>query len=214
MFPDRAEQLRAVGSARRGSERFIPNRRRSRSGRRLGDFGTFGLTAGPPTRIEHEEGFRGGKASQMSETEEKHERFIVVGVDGSEPSLQALRWSARQARLTGATLRVVTTWEVSTGTGWAPLFPVDYDPEAVAKHVLDEAIADTLGDTPEIQVGRVVEEGHAAPVLLAAARGADLLVVGSHGHGAFAGMLLGSVSEHVVRHAPCAVVVVHCDKPA
>jgi len=76
----------------------------------------------------------------------------------SEPSLQALRWSARQARLTGATLRVVTTWEVSTGTGWAPLFPVDYDPEAVAKHVLDEAIADTLGDTPEIQVGRVVEE--------------------------------------------------------
>ncbi|MGO9333907.1 MAG: universal stress protein [Acidimicrobiales bacterium] len=150
----------------------------------------------------------------MSETEEKDERFIVVGVDGSEPSLQALRWSARQARLTGATLRVVTTWEVSTGTGWVPLFAVDYDPEAIAKQVLDEAIADTLGDTAGVQVERVVEEGHAAPVLLAASRGADLLVVGSHGHGAFAGMLIGSVSEHVVRHAPCAVVVVHCDKGA
>jgi nucleotide-binding universal stress UspA family protein len=149
----------------------------------------------------------------MSEASEKNERFIVVGVDGSEPSLKALRWAAQQARLTGATLRVLTTWEVATGTGWVPTFPVDYDPQAVARQALDEAITETLGADPDVAVERIVKEGHAAPVLLAAAKDADLLVVGSHGHGAFAGMLIGSVSEHLVRHAPCAIVVVHCDKP-
>jgi nucleotide-binding universal stress UspA family protein len=149
----------------------------------------------------------------MSEAVEKNERFIVVGVDGSEPSLKALRWAAQQARLTGATLRVLTTWEVATGTGWVPTFPVDYDPQAVARQALDEAITETLGADPDVAVERIVKEGHAAPILLAAAKDADLLVVGSHGHGAFAGMLIGSVSEHLVRHAPCAIVVVHCDKP-
>ena len=148
----------------------------------------------------------------MSEAVEKKERFIVVGVDGSEPSLNALRWAGKQARMTGATLRVLTTWEVATGTGWVPTFPVDYDPQAVARQALDEAVIETLGADPDVAVERIVKEGHAAPVLLAAAKDADLLVVGSHGHGAFAGMLIGSVSEHLVRHAPCAIVVVHCDK--
>jgi nucleotide-binding universal stress UspA family protein len=148
----------------------------------------------------------------MSEAVEKKERFIVVGVDGSEPSLNALRWAAEQARMTGATLRVLTTWEVATGTGWVPTFPVDYDPQAVARQALDEAVTETLGADPDVAVERIVKEGHAAPVLLAAAKDADLLVVGSHGHGAFAGMLIGSVSEHLVRHAPCAIVIVHCDK--
>jgi nucleotide-binding universal stress UspA family protein len=148
----------------------------------------------------------------MSEAVEKKERFIVVGVDGSEPSLNALRWAGKQARMTGATLRVLTTWEVATGTGWVPTFPVDYDPQAVARQALDEAVTETLGADPDVAVERIVKEGHAAPILLAAAKDADLLVVGSHGHGAFAGMLIGSVSEHLVRHAPCAIVVVHCDK--
>jgi len=148
----------------------------------------------------------------MSEAVEKKERFIVVGVDGSEPSLNALRWAGEQARMTGATLRVFTTWQVATGTGWVPTFPVDYDPQAVARQALDEAVTETLGADPDVAVERIVKEGHAAPVLLAAAKDADLLVVGSHGHGAFAGMLIGSVSEHLVRHAPCAIVIVHCDK--
>ena len=148
----------------------------------------------------------------MSEAVEKKERFIVVGVDGSAPSLNALRWAGKQARMTGAPLRVLTTWEVATGTGWVPTFPVDYDPQAVARQALDEAVTETLGADPDVAVERIVKEGHAAPVLLAAAKDADLLVVGSHGHGAFAGMLIGSVSEHLVRHAPCAIVIVHCDK--
>jgi nucleotide-binding universal stress UspA family protein len=150
----------------------------------------------------------------MSEAADKSEAFIVVGVDGSEPSRDALRWAARQARLTGATLKVLTSWEIPTSVGWAPVFPLDYDPETLAGRVLDEAILSVLGADPDIVVERVVEEGHPAPVLIAAASGADLLVVGSRGHGAFAGMLLGSVSEHLVSHAPCAVVVVRNEKPA
>jgi nucleotide-binding universal stress UspA family protein len=151
---------------------------------------------------------------EMVETAAQNGQFIVVGVDGSAPSLEALRWAARQAHLTGAILRALTSWELATGTGWTPVFPVDYDPEAIAKQVLDEAILDTLGAAPEVPLERVVKEGHAAPVLLEAAKGADLLVVGNRGHGAFAGMLIGSVSDHVVRHAPCTVVVVHFEKPA
>ena len=152
--------------------------------------------------------------AMMSEDVKTDGHFILVGVDGSEPSLKALKWAAEQARLTGATLRVLTTWEVATGTGWVPTFPIDYDPEAIATTALDQAIAEVLGAEPGIEVQQIVKEGHAAPLLLAEAKGADLLVVGSHGHGAFAGMLVGSVSEHLVRHAPCVIVVVHCDKPS
>jgi len=145
----------------------------------------------------------------MSEAAEQSERFIVVGVDGSIPSVSALKWASRQARLTGAKLRAITTWELSAAVGWAPSFPVDYDPEGIARQVLDEAIFDAFGPQVDVPLERLVLEGHPAPVLLAAAKGADLLVVGSRGHGAFTGMLLGSVSEHVVSHAPCPVVVIH-----
>lgn len=150
----------------------------------------------------------------MSDTSEKNDQLIVVGVDGSEPSIDALRWAVTQAGFTGATVRVVTTWEISSAAGWAPAFPVDYDPEAVAKQVLDDVIYHALGPSPAVQLERVVTEGHAAAVLQEHAKKADLLVVGCRGHGAFAGMLLGSVSEYLVRHASCPVVVVHCKKPA
>ncbi|MGD1011194.1 MAG: universal stress protein [Acidimicrobiales bacterium] len=150
----------------------------------------------------------------MSDAGRDGERFIVVGVDGSEPSIEALKWAATQARLTGAALRVMTTWEVPTGNGWTPMFPVDYDPEAMARHGLEEAITAALGPDPDIPLERIVEGGHAAPALLAAAKGAELLVVGNRGHGAFVGMLIGSVPEHIMRHAPCAVVIVPSVKPA
>jgi nucleotide-binding universal stress UspA family protein len=149
----------------------------------------------------------------MTDTSERAGRFIVVGVDGSEPSLGALRWAAEQARLTGASLRVLMAWEISSSSGWAPTFPIDYDPEATARHVLNDAITSTLGTAPAIAVEAIVKEGRAAPLLLAEAHGADLLVVGTHGHGAFAGLLLGSVPEHLLRHAPCAVVIVRCGEP-
>ncbi len=134
---------------------------------------------------------------------------IVVGVDGSPSSHQTLRWAARQAKLTGASLQVITCWEFPTPMSWLPPNPSDLDQaKADARRTLEQTVAEVLGDNPGIDIDLTVVEGHAAPVLLEAARGASLLVVGSRGHGEFTGMLLGSVSEHCVTHAPCPVTVV------
>jgi nucleotide-binding universal stress UspA family protein len=141
--------------------------------------------------------------------------MIVVGVDGSDSSRRALRWAADQAKLTGAELTVVTTWEYPPTLGWAPPYPSDFDPNTDAEKAVGETVKAVLGADPGVVVHMTVTEGHPAFVLTAAARGAELLVVGSRGHGAFAGMLLGSVSEYCAAHAPCPVVVVRHpdDKP-
>jgi len=134
--------------------------------------------------------------------------LIVVGVDGSQSSIDALRWAAGQAKLTGAALEVVAAWEYPTSFGWLPPWPTDYDAEKEAYRALDEIVRPVLADHPGLEIRQTVMEGHPAPVLVKAAEAADLLVVGSRGHGAFAGMLLGSVSEHCASHAACPVVVV------
>jgi nucleotide-binding universal stress UspA family protein len=133
---------------------------------------------------------------------------IVVGVDGSEPSKRALRWAADQAALTGSELNIVTTWEYPPTFGWAPPYPSDFDPDADARKALTETVEEVLGAGPGVVRHLTVTEGHPAFVLTKAAEGATLLVVGSRGHGAFAGMVLGSVSEYCAAHAPCPVVVV------
>jgi nucleotide-binding universal stress UspA family protein len=138
--------------------------------------------------------------------------MIVVGVDGSDPSKRALRWAANQAKLTGAKLKVVTSWEYPPTLGWAPPYPSDFDPNEDARTALQETIEAVLGPEAALVGETEVTEGHPAFVLTEAARGAELLVVGSRGHGAFAGMVLGSVSEYCAAHAPCPVVVVrHSD---
>lgn len=133
--------------------------------------------------------------------------FIVVGVDGSESSKDALEWAARQARLSGADLRVVCAWDFPASYGWAADYS-DADFAGQARKALDATVAQVLGDVPEGLLITHVEQGHAAEILVDASRGADLLVVGSRGHGAFAGMLLGSVSQHCAQHAVCPVVIV------
>jgi nucleotide-binding universal stress UspA family protein len=85
--------------------------------------------------------------------------------------------------------------------------PDDFDPEADTHKVLDSAIADAKSQHPNLRVeGRLIS-GHPAPVLVEASKGADLLVVGSRGHGEFVGMLVGSVSEYCVTNAHCPVLV-------
>jgi nucleotide-binding universal stress UspA family protein len=138
---------------------------------------------------------------------------IVVGIDGSESSAEALRWAATQARLTGDDLEVVMAWEFPTTFGTAPPVPAGYDPAQDTASLLAELVQRELGSDSGLKVTQTVVEGHPAPVLVDAARGADLLVVGSRGHGAFVGMLVGSVSEHCVSHAPCPVVVVRHQPP-
>jgi nucleotide-binding universal stress UspA family protein len=135
------------------------------------------------------------------------ERRIVVGVDGSGSSKAALRWAIRQAKLTGGSVDAVTVWRFPSAHGWAPSPDGMPDLEAAAKSTLIAALVEVSGLEPGVPVRLVVTEGDAARALLHAARGADLLVVGSRGYGGFASALLGSVSMHCVLHAHCPVLV-------
>ncbi len=138
---------------------------------------------------------------------------IVVGVDGSQSGQEALRFAVGEARLRGAGLRAVMAWSVSTmAYGGMTGFGPDIDPtmlEDSARAALDSAV-DALGDQETgVEVQRVLRMGQPAQVLLDEAHGADLLVVGSRGHGGFAGLLLGSVSHQCALHASCPVLIVN-----
>jgi len=133
---------------------------------------------------------------------------VVVGVDGSDSSRQALRWGLQQAALTGGALRVVTCWDYPVSYGWTPPNLSDFDPEPDVRRVLDDLVADEVPAGSPVEVERVVLRGHPAQCLVDEAAGAALLVVGTRGHGGFTGLLLGSVGEYCVTHAPCPVVVV------
>jgi nucleotide-binding universal stress UspA family protein len=136
------------------------------------------------------------------------DRRIVVGVDGSPWSRNALRWAVRQAALTGSVVDAVIAWhDRGSYVGYAWLIADTFDADLAAK-TLSEAVDSTSAAGSAVTVRQRVMEGHAACVLLGEAHGADLLVVGSRGHGGFTGMLLGSVSQHCVRHSPCPVVIV------
>ncbi len=96
---------------------------------------------------------------------------IVAGIDGSEASLEALSWAARQADLTDCVLEVVMTWEWPSSLGWAVPVPDDFDPETTVHHTLDAAIDSIRVTYPGIVVeGRVVN-GHPAPTLVEARQG-------------------------------------------
>ena len=147
----------------------------------------------------------------MSEQQVSASR-IVVGVDGSPSSRTALAWAVRQAELTGASIEAVAAWHYPVMTGgyaWAPASGLDdSDWSDIAAKELTDAISETVGSDSPVKISTSVQEGNAAQVLLEAADGADLLVVGSRGHGGFTGALLGSVSQHCAHHAPCPLVIV------
>jgi nucleotide-binding universal stress UspA family protein len=133
---------------------------------------------------------------------------IVVGVDGSEPSKDALRWAERIAGTTGATIQAVMTWAISPVYG-DTYFPDNWDPKGEADKVLADTIDEAFPDgRPAGLIARVVQ-GQATQVLLNESKGAQMLIVGSRGHGGFAGLLLGSVSSSCAAHATCPVLVVH-----
>ncbi len=136
---------------------------------------------------------------------------IVVGVDGSPPSVEALRWAIRQAGLTGAAIDAVIAWQypiAAGGLGWAPTAGLDdTDYGELAAKTLSAAVEEAA-PPPDVTIRQVVVDGNPADALLDAADGADLLVVGNRGHGTFTSALLGSVSSRCVHHATCPVVVV------
>jgi nucleotide-binding universal stress UspA family protein len=134
---------------------------------------------------------------------------IVVGVDGSPSSASALRWAVRQSHATGAEVHAVMAWMPPSVYAFGPGLPDDVAWTEDCAAALEQTIKESLDGADADQVQRHVVRGHPALALIEQAAGADLLVVGCRGHGGFAGMLLGSVSQHVVAHAPCPVLVVH-----
>jgi nucleotide-binding universal stress UspA family protein len=143
---------------------------------------------------------------------DRSEPVVVVGVDGSAESVDALRWAARYQESTGATVRPVLSWHFPAAAGPAPVGvapkPISDEVRASMQEALDKAITEVYGSPATDKVEAKIEYGHPAQVLVEASQHADLLVVGHRGHGAFTGMLIGSVSIHCVTHAHCPVVVV------
>ncbi|MFI6355343.1 universal stress protein [Streptomyces sp. NPDC050743] len=137
---------------------------------------------------------------------------VVVGVDGSPSSYNALRWAVRYAGLIGAVVDAVAVWELPGLYGWsAPAVDKDFDQDEARQRVRKE-LTDVLGADAADSVRTHVVHGNPADVLLRAAEGAEALVVGGRGRGGFAAALLGSVSHHVSQHASCPVVIVHPHK--
>ena len=143
---------------------------------------------------------------------------IVVGIDGSKSAEEALRFAIEEARLRGATLRIVTVWStpsaVYAGMAYVPSFDLSEVEEQAANDRLQAARA-FVGEVPGVTVETVAVRGQVADTLVAESEGADLLVVGSRGHGGFTSLLLGSVSQQVAHHAqvPLAIVRVPEGKP-
>ena len=138
---------------------------------------------------------------------------IVVGIDGSEPSKQALRWAQRLAVGAGATVEAVTGWQYPVLTGWGTAaIPMDYDLAETMEKMLTDTGDATFGADRPAGLKLTVAEGHPASVLLERSADAQMLVVGSRGHGCFMGLLLGSISANVAEHAGCPVLVVHGDQ--
>ena len=138
---------------------------------------------------------------------------IVVGVDGSDSSKAALHWAVEEARLRSVPVEAIYAYEVpivSPGLTPAPhldLVTLVTEQHAAAVQLITALGGEVGGDDSAVTVTPAAIEGPAASVLIDAARDADLLVVGSRGHGGFAELLLGSVSEQCVHHAPCPVLV-------
>ncbi len=138
---------------------------------------------------------------------------IVVGVDGSEGAAAALARAVSEAKLSGARLRVVCAWEVPPEVfagGFAPgIDEATFDGfRDSAKAIVSEALAEAERLAPGLETEGEAVDGQAADVLLQEAEDASLIVVGNRGRGGFASLLLGSVSQQVVHHAHCPVLVV------
>jgi nucleotide-binding universal stress UspA family protein len=145
-------------------------------------------------------------------------RAIVVGVDGSDASTDALRWAMAEARLRSAPLIILHAWS------FVPVQPIG-DPGMLAvpagdlpgqlgaerdaaEGALEAAVSEAQAAAPGIDVEPKLVESDAADALVAESESAELVVVGSHGRSGLRAALLGSVSRHVVSHAACPVVVV------
>jgi nucleotide-binding universal stress UspA family protein len=144
---------------------------------------------------------------------------VVVGVDSSESSKLALRWAQFMAHATGSGVEVVAAWQPyvasgSIGYGYGyPAVPDEWDAEGDANKSIAVTVDGVFGAHRPAGLEVLTRQGGATQVLLAASAGARMLVLGSRGHGGFAGMLLGSVSAACAEHAACPVLVIQGSTP-
>jgi nucleotide-binding universal stress UspA family protein len=136
---------------------------------------------------------------------------VVVGVDGSPASLEALRWAVEQARRADAAVTAVMAWTVPQVYDWPmpTAEQLDLSTEDALRKAVHAAVDED--DRPSVQLR--VAGGHPAEVLLGASAAADLLVVGHRGLGSFSQALLGSTARYCIDHATCPVVVVRQPSP-
>jgi nucleotide-binding universal stress UspA family protein len=160
-------------------------------------------------------------------TQSKSIPAVVVGVDGSAGAQEALRWALAEGRLRNSRVRVVHAWTfgyIGSSVEWFPYLDGSLNPytsvgidlsdlHSAAEQLLERSLAEVGDETEGVEIERLVVQGAAAAILVSAVAPGDLLVVGSRGHGGFVGLLLGSVSQQCVHHAPCPVVVVHAPRP-
>lgn len=147
----------------------------------------------------------------MTVPDGRSQPHVIVGVDGSPESIEALAWAARYAKATGAKITAVHAWHYPAAgpvPAGRPAQPITDQVRATMQEILDKALTEVFGTTSPGNADTKVAYGHPAMVLVNESEGADLLVVGNRGHGAFHGMMLGSVSIHCVTNATCPVVVV------
>ncbi len=131
---------------------------------------------------------------------------VVVGVDGSPGAERALMLAAYEAGIRGALLHILSAYEIPSSAGWVvvPLNPF----EAAAAAVVSQSLTMVHEHYPDLVTKGEHRYGDAGTMLVVAAQGASLLVVGSRGHSELTGLFIGSVSEHCTHHASCPTLVV------
>lgn len=132
---------------------------------------------------------------------------IVVGVDGSESSIEVLRFAIRTAKAFGTSLEAITVWDYPVGSE-AILF-TDWSPEQDAREILATVTSEVFNTSRPSWFSTATKRGSAARTLIEESAGAEMLILGSRGHGGFVGLLLGSVSAACAAHAHCPVLIVH-----
>lgn len=143
----------------------------------------------------------------METPTDAHQRAIVVGVDGSPSSVAALQLAMSLVPLAGDVVHAVSAWHHPVAL--SVYTPMDWNYEEVAEKALDQALHDAFPEGTPAVVERRIRQGNAAQVLIDESKRASMVVVGSRGHGGFAGLLLGSVSSTVAERAQCPVLVSH-----
>jgi nucleotide-binding universal stress UspA family protein len=141
----------------------------------------------------------------MSKTDSQER--VIVGIDGSDQSTKALEWAAAYAQAKGATVAALTAWMVPSSNAFY-VSGEAWDMEETSTKVAEEQLAGLRAKFPDLDIPLEVVHAHPAQAMVDASKDADLLVVGSRGHGGFTGLLLGSVSTHCVHAAHCPVVVI------